>query len=59
MDLGSDILDVAVGAKGEETQLVKDGEVTIVYSVFDNELPCAQCINAGYSYVYNYNTMES
>lgn len=58
MDLGVDILDVAVGAKGEETTLVKDGITTIVYEEFDNEMACAQCIRAGYSFVYNYNVYE-
>lgn len=55
MDLGGDLLDVAVGAKGQETTLVKDGITTVVYEPFDNTMGCASCIRAGYGYVYNYN----
>lgn len=57
-DMGTELLDVAVGAKDSATTLIADGITTIVYQEFSNTLPCAKCIKSGYGYVYNYNVWE-
>jgi len=48
------MLDAAIGARGEATTLVKDGEPQILFTEFKNTLSCARCIRSSNVFVYNH-----